>query len=54
MGKNGDHVWKDTATVNPGGEIEFQFDADNPGDWLYYCHHAYHQEAGMMRVVRYL
>lgn len=53
-GKNGDHVLKDTATVNPGGEIEFQFNADNPGNWLYHCHHAYHQEAGMMRVVRYL
>ncbi len=47
-------VWKDTVTVNPGATVNFQFTADNPGDWLYHCHHAYHQEAGMMRVVRYV
>lgn len=47
-------VWKDTATVNPGEALEFQFTADNPGAWLLHCHHAYHQDAGMMRVVRYL
>jgi FtsP/CotA-like multicopper oxidase with cupredoxin domain len=27
--------------------------ANNPGNWLFHCHHAYHQEAGMMRVISY-
>jgi multicopper oxidase len=46
-------LWKDTVTVNPGATVNFQFVADNPGDWLFHCHHAYHQEAGMMSVIRY-
>lgn len=51
--EGGRAVWKDPATVNPGGVIEMQFAADNPGRWLFHCYHAYHQEAGMMRVVEY-
>lgn len=47
-------VLKDTASVEPGAMLEFQFRADNPGAWLFHCHHAYHQEVGMMRVLRYL
>lgn len=52
-GAGGQAAWKDTITVNPAGVVEFQFVADNPGVWLFHCHHAYHQEAGMMRVMRY-
>jgi FtsP/CotA-like multicopper oxidase with cupredoxin domain len=49
-----DTVLKDTASVEPGATLEFQFRADNPGAWLFHCHHAYHQEVGMMRVLHYL
>lgn len=46
---------KDTVIVEPMmGKVEFDFLADNPGDWLFHCHHAYHMEAGMMRVVKYV
>ena len=47
-------VVKDTASVEPGATLEIQFIADNPGDWLFHCHHAYHQETGMARVIKYL
>ncbi len=46
---------KDTAFVEPNqGTLEFEFKADNPGDWLFHCHHAYHMEAGMARVIKYV
>lgn len=45
---------KETVLV-PGhmGRIEFDFQADNPGDWLFHCHDLYHMESGMARVFRY-
>lgn len=48
------NVLKDTVTV-PGhmGQIEFDVIADNPGDWFFHCHHLYHMETGMGRVVEY-
>lgn len=46
---------KDTAFIESGGgKLDFEFLADNPGDWLFHCHHAYHMEAGMARVVKYI
>ena len=47
-------VLKDTVTV-PGhmGQVEFDVIADNPGDWFFHCHHLYHMETGMARVVEY-
>ncbi|MDQ3256694.1 MAG: multicopper oxidase domain-containing protein [Acidobacteriota bacterium] len=46
---------KDTAFIEPNkGMLEFEFIADNPGDWLFHCHHAYHMEAGMARVFKYV
>ena len=47
-------VLKDTVTV-PGhmGQIEFDVIADNPGDWFFHCHHLYHMETGMIRVLEY-
>lgn len=46
---------KDTAFVEAGGgRLDFEFLADNPGDWLFHCHHAYHMEAGMARVIKYV
>ncbi|MGI9049925.1 MAG: HAMP domain-containing protein [Rubrobacteraceae bacterium] len=35
------------------GRATFDFVADNPGDWLFHCHLAYHLETGMARVVSY-
>lgn len=43
---------KDTVSVLPMGRVSFAFTADNPGNWLFHCHNAYHMEAGMARVVR--
>ena len=34
--------------------VEIEFDADNPGQWAFHCHNAYHQEAGMMTTLSYL
>ena len=30
------------------------FDADNPGNWAFHCHHLYHMNAGMMGAVAYV
>ncbi|MFN7943124.1 MAG: multicopper oxidase family protein [Thermoanaerobaculia bacterium] len=43
---------KDTVSVLPMARVSFSFVADNPGNWLFHCHNAYHMEAGMARVVR--
>ncbi len=45
---------KETVIVPPHmGRIEFDFLADNPGDWFFHCHDLYHMESGMARVFRY-
>jgi FtsP/CotA-like multicopper oxidase with cupredoxin domain len=36
------------------GSASFDFVADNPGNWFFHCHNAYHMEMGMARVIRYL
>ena len=43
---------KDTVLVEPNQKLAIDWVSDNPGDWAFHCHQAYHQEAGMMRVVR--
>ncbi|MDJ0315591.1 multicopper oxidase family protein [Arthrobacter antibioticus] len=45
---------KDTVIVRPMETVSVQFDADNPGQWLFHCHNAYHAERGMMGVFSYL
>jgi FtsP/CotA-like multicopper oxidase with cupredoxin domain len=45
---------KDTIIVNQMERIEVEFLADNPGDWAFHCHNAYHMETGMMRVFKYV
>lgn len=46
---------KDTVMVPPyGGQVSFDFRADNPGDWLFHCHNVYHLERGMARVFEYV
>lgn len=45
---------KDTAAVPArGGELTFDWRADNPGAWMFHCHNHYHMEDGMMRTVTY-
>lgn len=45
---------KDTVIVRPGATVSVFFDADNPGQWLYHCHNAYHAAQGMMAVLSYV
>jgi hypothetical protein len=48
---------KDTVLVPRGmmsGQVEVEFVADNPGNWAFHCHHLYHAEAGMFRLVQYV
>jgi len=33
--------------------MDIVFRADHPGRWMFHCHHAYHMEAGMARIVEY-
>ena len=42
---------KDTVLVNPKQKFAIDWTSDNPGKWAFHCHMAYHQEAGMFRVV---
>lgn len=48
------HRWKDSGganvdspTVGPSETVSIRFVEDNPGRWLYHCHVATHQDAGM-------
>ena len=45
---------KDTVIVKPRETVVFEFEADNPGQWLAHCHNAYHAERGMMGVFSYI
>ncbi len=48
---------KDTVLVPRGmmsGAIHVETIADNPGNWAFHCHHLYHSEAGMFRLVQYV
>ena len=52
--RSGAGALKDPAIVEPAGRLDFEFLADNPGDWFFHCHHSYHLEAGMARVFKYI
>lgn len=45
---------RDTVLVPPMATITVEFDADNPGRWLYHCHNLYHTAAGMMSELGYV
>ncbi|ALJ21595.1 multicopper oxidase family protein [Microbacterium sp. No. 7] len=45
---------RDTVNVLPGTELAIEFDADNPGEWMFHCHNSYHFEAGMTANLRYI
>jgi FtsP/CotA-like multicopper oxidase with cupredoxin domain len=48
-----DGALRDTVLVPPGQSVTIRFDADNPGNWAFHCHHLYHMNAGMMGAIRY-
>ncbi len=45
---------KHTVNVAPKQTVEIEFSADNPGNWFFHCHNAYHLEAGMAREFEYV
>lgn len=45
---------RDTVNVLPGTALAIEFDADNPGEWMFHCHNAYHFEAGMTANLMYI
>ena len=44
---------RDTVLVPPNSMVTIQFDADNPGNWAFHCHHLYHMNSGMMAAISY-
>jgi FtsP/CotA-like multicopper oxidase with cupredoxin domain len=44
---------RDTVWVPPTRTVTVAFDAGNPGQWAFHCHHLYHMAAGMMTTVLY-
>jgi FtsP/CotA-like multicopper oxidase with cupredoxin domain len=52
-GRRFDGAMRDTVHVPPHRSVTIAFDAVNPGEWAFHCHHLYHMATGMMGVVRY-
>jgi FtsP/CotA-like multicopper oxidase with cupredoxin domain len=48
-----DGAVRDTILVPVGERVAIQFDADNPGNWAFHCHHLYHMNSGMMAAFAY-
>lgn len=44
---------KDTVNVLSMSAVEFDIEADNPGQWMLHCHNTYHLETGMATVFSY-
>lgn len=44
---------RDTILVLPDTSVTLQFDANNPGNWAFHCHHLYHMNSGMMAAMTY-
>jgi FtsP/CotA-like multicopper oxidase with cupredoxin domain len=44
---------RDTVLVPPKTTVIIAFDAENPGNWAFHCHHLYHMNAGMMGAIGY-
>ena len=44
---------RDTVWVPPRRSVTVAFDANNPGEWAFHCHHLYHMATGMMTSVIY-
>ncbi len=43
-----DRAFMHTATVFPGGELEFEFYSGNKGTWMLHCHNLFHMANSMM------
>ena len=43
----------DTVTVWPKGRVSIEWLANNPGQWFFHCHNAWHLAVGMAQAVRY-
>ena len=52
-GKRIDGAVRDTVLVPVGEQVTIQFQADNPGNWAFHCHHLYHMNSGMMASIAY-
>ncbi len=48
-----DGALRDTVLVPPATSVTIRFDADNPGNWAFHCHHLYHMNSGMMGAMTY-
>ena len=44
---------KDTVNVESMSAVEFDIEADNPGQWMFHCHNTYHLETGMATTLSY-
>ena len=53
LGRAAGGVRKDTVNVPSMGTVEFDIEADNPGQWMLHCHNTYHLETGMATVFSY-
>ncbi|MBI4041791.1 MAG: multicopper oxidase domain-containing protein [Deltaproteobacteria bacterium] len=42
-----------TVDVGPMQTVTIEFWANEPGEWFFHCHNAYHMEMGMSRLVKY-
>ena len=49
-----DGALRDVVLVPPMETVTVTFDADNPGNWAFHCHHLYHMNAGMMGAISYV
>ena len=45
---------RDTVWVPPMRDVTIAFNANNPGQWAFHCHHLYHMASGMMTTVDYV
>jgi FtsP/CotA-like multicopper oxidase with cupredoxin domain len=52
-GKRFDGAVRDTVLIPPMQQVTLAFDANNPGNWPFHCHHLYHMASGMMAFVKY-
>jgi plastocyanin len=44
---------KDTFLIGPAERMDLEFDADNPGVWMFHCHIEHHMANGMMTLIAY-
>lgn len=44
---------KDTFLVGPAERVDLEFNANNPGVWMFHCHIEHHMANGMMTLIQY-